>query len=140
MVDEDGRVLGRHDGIHRFTIGQRKGLGLPTPSDGSPRYVLALQPAERLVIVGPRHALERTSLVAADVNWISEEPAESRRVEVQIRHRHRAAPATVRPLPDRRAEVVFDLPQTAITPGQAAVFYDGETVVGGGWIDALMTS
>jgi tRNA-specific 2-thiouridylase len=140
MVDEDGRVLGSHDGIHRFTIGQRKGLGLGSTATGtataSPLYVLALRPAEQQVVVGPKSSLERTTLTASGVNWISKAPSAPRRVLAQIRHRHDAAPATVRVLDgDARAEVVFDAPQLAVTPGQAVVFYDGDRVVGGGWID-----
>jgi tRNA-specific 2-thiouridylase len=130
IVDERGRVLGQHGGIHHFTVGQRKGLGIASTS---PLYVLALHPADREVVVGPKSALERTTLTASGVNWIVE-PSGPTRVTAQIRHRHQAAPATVRPSV-RRADVVFDAPQIAITPGQAVVFYDGELVVGGGWID-----
>ena len=134
FVDEQGQVLGRHAGIHRFTVGQRKGLGLAAPTT-APMYVLALRPADQQVVVGPKAALERTVLTASGVNWIVPEPAGPRRVAAQIRHRHEAAPATVRALGDARAEVVFDAPQLAISPGQAVVFYDGDAVVGGGWID-----
>jgi tRNA-specific 2-thiouridylase len=134
IVDEQGRVLGGHAGIHRFTVGQRKGLGLPR-STGTPVYVLEVRAADREVVVGPKTSLERTTLTAADVNWIEAEPAGPIRAAVQIRHRHPAAVATVRSLGDSRAEIVFDAPQIAITPGQAAVFYDGDYVVGGGWID-----
>lgn len=136
IVDESGHRLGTHDGIHRFTVGQRKGLGLASSPDGSPRYVLALRPIDQEVVVGPKTALERTTLTASGVNWII--PIDGpRRVTAQIRHRHRAAPGFVRPMGDdaTRAEVVFDEPQLAITPGQAVVFYEGDVVVGGGWID-----
>ena len=133
IVDAGGRVLGGHAGIHRFTIGQRKGLGL---SAGVPLYVLALRLADRQVVVGPKAALEQTRFTASGVNWILEEPAQPRAALVQIRHRHAAAPALVRSLGDGRAEVVFNAPQIAITPGQAAVFYDGDTVIGGGWIES----
>ena len=98
-------------------------------------YVLALRPAERQVVVGPKTSLEQTRLTASGVNWIAERPAGARRVAAQIRHHHQAAPAAVRPLEDGRAEVLFDDPQLAISPGQAVVFYDGDSVVGGGWID-----
>jgi tRNA-uridine 2-sulfurtransferase len=134
LVDESGRVLGRHSGVHRFTVGQRKGLGLSS-STGTAMYVLALRPAEQQVVLGPRTALEQTRLTASGVNWIIEEPAATLRIAAQIRHRHQAAIAAVRSLGDRRAEVVFDTPQVAIAPGQAVVFYDGDAVVGGGWID-----
>jgi len=132
ILAEDGRELGRHDGVHRYTVGQRKGLGLSGPA---PLYVLELRAADRQVIVGPRTSLERTTLTASGVNWILDEPDNTMRVTAQIRHRHHAAPASVRALEPGRAEVVFDTPQIAITPGQAVVFYDGDVVVGGGWID-----
>jgi tRNA-specific 2-thiouridylase len=144
IVDERGRVLGGHEGIHRFTVGQRKGLGLASSGAGGgmPLYVLALRPADRQVVVGPKSSLEQTRLTASGVNWIAEEPDRPLRVAAQIRHRHVAARATVRVVERAgpsthlgRAEVVFDAPQIAIAPGQAVVFYEGDTVVGGGWID-----
>jgi tRNA-specific 2-thiouridylase len=138
IVDEQGRVLGSHAGIHRFTVGQRKGLGLGASRSGpsgSPMYVLQLRPGDQQVVVGPKASLERTSLTASGVNWIGGEPSAPVRAGAQIRHRHQAAPASVRSLGGARAEVVFDAPQIAITPGQAVVFYDGDTVIGGGWID-----
>jgi tRNA-specific 2-thiouridylase len=137
IVDLDGRVLGGHEGIHHFTIGQRKGLGLSSAGGAAtaPLYVVALKPADRQVVVGPRAALEETTVTAADVNWILLPPSAPRRVTAQIRHRHRAAPATVRAVGANRAALVFDEPQVAVTPGQAVVFYDGDVVVGGGWID-----
>jgi tRNA-uridine 2-sulfurtransferase len=137
IVDEAGRILGRHEGVHRFTVGQRKGLGLASSpgASGAPMYVLQLRPSDRAVVVGPKTSLERTTLTASGVNWIVQEPAGPVRATVQIRHRHPAAPATVRALGDRRAEVVFDTPQIAVTPGQAAVFYGGDAVLGGGWIE-----
>jgi tRNA-specific 2-thiouridylase len=135
IVDEGGRELGRHSGIHRFTVGQRKGLGLSSSPNGKPLYVLALNPADGHVVVGPRHALERRTFTASLVNWIIDEPSAPVRAAVQIRHRHQPAPATVRSLGDGRAEVTFDEPQIAVTPGQAAVFYDEDLVLAGGWID-----
>ena len=134
VVDQQGRVLGSHAGIHRFTVGQRKGLGIASTT-GAPLYVLALRPAEQQVVVGPKASLEQTRLTAAGVNWIIEEPGGALRVAAQIRHHHQAAPAAVRALGDGHAEVIFDTPQLAIAPGQAVVFYDGDKVVGGGWID-----
>jgi tRNA-specific 2-thiouridylase len=98
-------------------------------------YVLGLRPADQQVIVGPKSSLEQTRLTASGVNWIVREPEGPVRVAAQIRHRHQAAPATARSLGDGHAEVVFDAPQLAISPGQAVVFYDGDSVVGGGWID-----
>jgi tRNA-uridine 2-sulfurtransferase len=134
FVDEEGRVLGSHAGIHRFTVGQRKGLGLSSPT-GVPMYVLALRPADQRVVVGPKASLEQTRLTASGVNWITAEPAATLRIAAQIRHHHQAAPAGVRSLGEGRAEVIFDHPQLAVSPGQAVVFYDGDSVVGGGWID-----
>ena len=133
IVDEGGRVVGHHEGVHRFTIGQRKGLGISAPA---PLYVLKIEAATGTVTVGPRGSLERTTLTASGVNWIAgDPPAAWLPVSAQIRHRHRAAPGRVRALEDHRAELEFDTPQPAITPGQAVVFYDGDLVAGGGWID-----
>ena len=133
IVDEQGHVVGRHGGIHRFTVGQRKGLGL---SSSTPLYVLSLRAADQQVVVGPKASLEHPHLTASSVNWMAGEPDGPLRVAAQIRHRHSAAPATVRSLGDARADVVFDTPQAAITPGQAVVFYHDDVVVGGGWIDS----
>jgi tRNA-specific 2-thiouridylase len=133
ITDRKGRVLGRHDGIHRYTVGQRKGLRL---SGSEPVYVLALDASARTVVVGPRDALEETRLTASGVNWIAgAEPEVTIRAAVQIRHRHAAADAIVEVLPDARARVEFTEPQRAVTPGQAVVFYDGDEVLGGGWIE-----
>jgi tRNA-specific 2-thiouridylase len=133
ITDRDGRVLGRHEGTHRFTIGQRKGLGL---SAGVPLYVVDIDAADRRVVVGPREALERTTLSASQVNWISgETPSAPVRALARVRYRHHEAPATITSLEGAKARVEFDEPQTAITPGQAVVFYDGDEVLGGGWID-----
>ena len=133
IVDNDGRVLGTHGGVHRFTIGQRKGLGL---SSTEPLYVLEIKPDAAQVVVGSRDHLGRTQLTASEVNWISgEAPSDWRRVSAQIRHRHEAAPAKVRRTEKEHAELEFDMPQSAVTPGQAVVFYSGDEVLGGGWID-----
>lgn len=138
IVDEQGHTVGTHEGIHRFTVGQRKGLGLASSPDGAPRYVLALRPVDHQVIVGPKVALERTTLTASGVNWILGRPDGPLPVTAQIRHRHQPASATVSAVDSAsgsRAELTFDAPQTAITPGQAVVFYDDDVVLGGGWID-----
>ncbi len=135
FIDERGAVLGGHAGVHRFTVGQRKGLGLASSPSGTPLYVLALRPADQQVIVGPRSSLERTTLTASGVNWLVETPRSAIRAAVQIRHRHEAAPASVRAAGPRQVSVTFDTPQIAITPGQAVVFYDNDVVLGGGWID-----
>src|SRR5687768_10273160 len=133
IVNSAGRVLGTHAGVHRYTIGQRKGLGLSTTE---PLYVLEIKPDSAEVVVGSRDSLGRTQLTASDVNWVNGvAPSDWLRISAQIRHRHAAAPARVRRTVEGRAEVEFDAPQTAITPGQAVVFYDGNEVLGGGWID-----
>lgn len=132
IVTSDGAVVGRHRGVHRYTVGQRKGLGLSTPA---PMYVLRLEPAEQRIVVGSREALGQRELTASEVNWISgEAPPESRRLTARIRHRHADAPGVVSLDDAGRVRFVFEEPQLAITPGQAVVFYDGEIVVGGGWI------
>jgi tRNA-specific 2-thiouridylase len=133
IVDDQGRTLGAHEGVHRFTIGQRKGLGIAT---GIPLYVVKIDAESGDVTVGPRSALERTTLTASDVNWVSvDAPSGWLRASAQIRHRHRAAAGRVRALDDHRAEFEFDDPQAAVAPGQAVVFYDEDVVVGGGWIE-----
>jgi tRNA-uridine 2-sulfurtransferase len=133
LVDRDGAVVGTHEGVHRFTIGQRRGLGL---SASTPLYVLEIRPETAEVVVGSRDHLAQTRLTASQVNWIGGEPSiDWLSVTAQIRHRHTPAPARVRAIAVDRVELEFDAPQTAITPGQAVVFYDGDVVVGGGWID-----
>jgi tRNA-specific 2-thiouridylase len=133
IVTEDGSVVGRHTGVHNYTIGQRKGLGFTT---GKPIYVLAIDAEKNRVIVGEDDALRTTTLEVENVNWISiEEPATPLRAQVKIRHKHEPAAATVDALPGLRARITFDAPQRAITPGQAAVIYQGDIVVGGGWIE-----
>jgi tRNA-specific 2-thiouridylase len=133
IVTPSGEVLGHHGGVHRFTVGQRKGLGVAA---AEPMYVLQLRPAEKTVVVGRRSELDRTSLTASQVNWIAgSAPVGPLPVTAQIRHRHQPAAGTVRALDGNRASMAFDAPVTAITPGQAVVFYDSDIVVGGGWIE-----
>jgi tRNA-uridine 2-sulfurtransferase len=133
IVDERGTPLAQHGGIHRFTVGQRKGLGVSAPA---PLYVLKIDAESGNVTVGPRASLDRRTLTASGVNWVAvDAPGTWLPVAAQIRHRHRPAPGRVRALEDGRAEFEFDTPQPAVTPGQAVVFYDGDVVVGGGWID-----
>ncbi|MFQ3638648.1 MAG: aminomethyltransferase beta-barrel domain-containing protein, partial [Chloracidobacterium sp.] len=130
----DGRVLGRHAGTHRYTIGQRRGLGVHT-GDGRPLYVVGIDAVSGRVIVGSEEDLPGKSLVAGRLNWIAvTSPTAPLRCAARIRYRHEEAPAVVYPQPDGTARVVFDTPQKAMTPGQAVVFYDGERVLGGGWI------
>ncbi len=133
IVDTNGHEIGRHAGIHRFTVGQRKGLGLSSPI---PLYVVGLDAESNSVTVGPRESLERTALSASSVNWVSgAPPADGARVTAQIRHRHRPAAAAVRPTGAGQVELDFDEPQAAVAPGQAVVMYQGDEVIGGGWID-----
>lgn len=132
IVDARGHVLGQHGGIQRYTIGQRRGIGI---SDERPLYVISLEPEKNRVVVGSQDELLGTEFTALGVNWIScEEPSEPVRAEVRVRYRHIAEPATITPLPNGRVRVEFDEPQRAITPGQATVFYRSDEVVGGGWI------
>ena len=141
LVATDGEVLGEHSGIHNFTVGQRKGLGVAT---GSPLYVIQISGESKQVIVGSDEHLYSQTLRARRVNLIAvDDLREPMRVTVKIRHRHEPAPAVIEKVKSERAGgevaddeilVTFDQPQRAITPGQAAVFYDGEIVVGGGWI------
>lgn len=133
FVDEDGRVLGRHKGLPCYTTGQRKGLGV----GGSPYplYVLRKDAARNAVVLGPEEHLYSRRLLTENTNWIfAEHPTQPIRCTVKARYSHNETPATVTPLPDGRAEVVFDAPVRAVTAGQSAVFYDGDTVLGGGTI------
>jgi tRNA-uridine 2-sulfurtransferase len=133
IVDKTGRAVGRHEGVHRFTVGQRKGLGVTGPR---PLYVLRVLPEDRTVVVGDEADLGGDRAAVREVNWLSiDAPAHPLRATVKIRYRHAAAPATIEPQADGRALVRFDEPQRAITPGQAAVFYDGDVCLGGGWIE-----
>ena len=134
IVTADGRKLGEHAGVHHFTVGQRKGLGIAT---GEPLYVIATDPQSQRVTVGRGDELLRATLSAREVNWVSIAGLHAPvRAAVKIRNKHIAAPATVYPTAEpARVEVRFDEPQRAVTPGQAAVFYDGDLVLGGGWIE-----
>lgn len=132
LVSTSGEVLGRHSGVHNFTIGQRKGLGVAA---GRPLYVVQLDAERNRVVVGDDDELRRDTCEVADVNWIPfERPAGALACTVRIRHRHEAAAATVEAVNPTTARVRFQSPQRAITPGQAAVFYSGDLVLGGGWI------
>jgi tRNA-specific 2-thiouridylase len=136
IVTEDGRALGRHEGVHRYTVGQRRGLGV---TSSRPLYVLAVLPATRTVVVGEADRLHSPGLVARDVNWLSiAPPAAELRAGVKIRYRAADAAASLRPRPDGRVEVRFDEPQRAVTPGQAAVFYQDDVCLGGGWIESAI--
>jgi tRNA-uridine 2-sulfurtransferase len=132
IVDLHGQVLGHHDGIEFFTVGQRKGLGI---SSSKPLYVIELDAETNRVIVGDDSALERADFLTERCNWIPyDEPPGPLEALVKIRYNHPGTPATVTPLPQGRARVTLHTPQRAITPGQAAVFYQDDLVLGGGWI------
>jgi tRNA-specific 2-thiouridylase len=134
LVTTDGRVAGEHAGVHHFTIGQRRGIGVAA---GEPLYVIATEPATRRVIIGRKDALLRSSMRVHGVNWISiAPPAGPIRAEIKIRNKHAAAASSILPSSDSASvEITFDEPQRAVTPGQGAVFYSGDLVLGGGWIE-----
>ncbi|MBU2552439.1 MAG: tRNA 2-thiouridine(34) synthase MnmA [Proteobacteria bacterium] len=131
IVDARGRVLGRHRGLIHYTVGQRRGLGLPGPE---PFYVLSLDSKQNRVVIGPKSETHAPRLLARSLVWGLEPPGPIFEARVQIRSRHRPAPARVRLLPDDRAEVIFHESQSSITPGQAAVFYSDRRLLGAGWI------
>lgn len=135
IVDTAGRVVGHHEGTYRFTVGQRRGLRIAA---AEPLYVIATEPATQRVVVGSDGDLKTSTLIARDVNWLSIEPIrDALRAAVKIRNKHQAAPATLLPTGDAGCvKVQFDEAQRAVTPGQAAVFYDDDLVLGGGWIES----
>ncbi len=132
IVDTSGRVIGHHEGIHRYTVGQRRGMGI---ANERALYVISIDAEKNRVTAGPSEELLSSEFTVAQVNWIAfDDPKEPVLAEVRVRYRHTAAPATITALENGRARIVFDEPQRAITPGQASVFYRGDEVVGGGWI------
>ena len=134
IVDKAGKVLGEHTGLHQFTIGQRKGIGV---FGKDPLYVLALRAATNEVVVGPEQDLFRKRALVHHVNWINESLTSTKDFTAKIRYRAKESAVTATPLGDSRVEVQFQTPQRAITPGQAVVFYDGDRVAGGGWVEDL---
>jgi len=132
IVDAQGAVLGRHSGYPAFTVGQRKGLNLGGLKE--PHFVTRIDPEKNQVVAGPRRELERRQFEVARVNW-SLPPEGPLEAEVQIRYRHRGAPALIEPLEGDRARITFSEPEHAVAPGQAAVFYRDDIVLGGGWIE-----
>jgi tRNA-specific 2-thiouridylase len=132
IVSTNGNVIGKHEGIHRYTVGQRRGLGI---TNEKPLYVVQIDAIKNRILVGEQDELLSAEFTAAGVNWIAfENPTEAVRAEVRVRYRHTPAPATIMSLEGNRVRVTFDEDQRAITPGQATVFYRGDEVVGGGWI------
>jgi tRNA-uridine 2-sulfurtransferase len=132
MVTTDGTVIGRHEGLHRYTVGQRRGLGMAM---GRPMYVVALDRENNRLVVGEDEELLRSVCEVRDVNWVSIAcPAGPVEAMVKVRHRHTPAAATIEPVDATTARLIFREPQRAITPGQAAVFYSGDIVLGGGWL------
>ena len=131
VVDERGKIIGHHDGVHHFTIGQRRGLGFGV---GTPQYVVGIDALKRRVKVGPKESLYAGRAIVQDVRWLGDPPGDFLRCGVQIRYRRVPQPSTVTLIDAQTAEVTFDSPELAVTPGQAAVFYDGDRVLGGGFI------
>lgn len=135
IVDVSGRVLGEHDGIHHYTIGQRRGIGI---AHSEPLYVVGIDAVRNQVVVGDRTHAQNTDCTVQRVNWVSiAEPTAPIRAEVQIRYRSTAVPCTVMPFTNSRAKIIFDEPQFSITPGQAAVWYQGDLLLGGGVIEQI---
>ena len=132
IVTTDGTVVGAHPGIERFTIGQRKGLGVAL---GEPRFVVRIEPDTRRVVIGKKHELARGELTAGKTNWLIDPPAEPIHCRAQIRYNSRAVPATVEVPSPQTMHVIFDEPQHGVAPGQAVVCYDADRVLGGGWIE-----
>jgi tRNA-specific 2-thiouridylase len=135
IVDEEGNQIGEHSGIEGFTIGQRRGLGIAL---GTPRYVVQIEPSSRTVTVGRRESLQKIGLRATRFNWQGPVSPGPIPCLAQIRAQHRAVPATVEALPGERAIVLFESPQSAIAPGQVVTLYQGELVLGGGWIEEVV--
>jgi len=133
LVTTDGMVVGQHDGIEGFTVGQRKGLGVAL---GEPKFVVRIDPSTRQVVLGDREELAVARLTANATNWLVEAEDIPRRCQVQIRYNSAPVPATVQLLPEQRLAVEFDAPQPGVAPGQAVVCYDDERTLGGGWIES----
>jgi len=136
IVDSSGKILGNHQGVYRYTVGQRRGLGIAHPE---PLYVIAVNAASREVVVGTKDELYSTGLLASSVNWISP-PTGNVQASCKIRYRHQPVPCRITPRPDGMVEVRFSEPEKSVTSGQAVVFYDGDAVLGGGWIKQAVRS
>ncbi len=137
IVNPEGKVLGQHPGLHQFTIGQRKGLGVQSLE---PLFVLAMDPVKNEVVVGPETSLFRKYCIVSNLNWIEPLEEVTTPIAAKIRYRSKESPVRIEKLENDRAKVFFEIPQRAITPGQAMVFYEGDRVLGGGWIESLPVS
>jgi tRNA-uridine 2-sulfurtransferase len=131
IEDLDGRPIGRHNGLYQFTVGQRRGINCPA---AEPYYVIALDVTRNVLVVGSKHDLRTRSCEVGQINWIDAPPVASMEVQVRVRYRHTAVPAVLAPGKQSGAHITFVEPQSAVTPGQGAVFYKGDEVLGGGWI------
>jgi tRNA-specific 2-thiouridylase len=131
IVTRQGKILGRHRGLEHYTVGQRQGLGVSAPA---PYYVLEMVPELNQVVVGYKEELLSAAVEVEDINWLIPAPTEPLRAEVRIRYRHPGVGCLISPANDKQARISLDRPQSAVTPGQAAAFYQGERVLGGGWI------
>ncbi|MBN2301614.1 MAG: tRNA 2-thiouridine(34) synthase MnmA [Lentisphaerae bacterium] len=131
LMSQDGRVLGEHAGIHRYTVGQRRGLGIASTE---PMYVTSINPENNSVIIGPRESAVKSSCMVSNTSWITGAPPADGKYKVCVRYRHEPAIATIRCVDHTRMFVEFGTPQFAISPGQAAVVYADDEVLGGGWI------
>jgi tRNA-uridine 2-sulfurtransferase len=135
-VTADGKFLGKHKGIHHYTIGQRRKLGIAA---GKPLYVVKIIPKENKIVLGEEQELHKPGLIAESMNWISQsQPTELFRASARIRYKHEESPATIIPISNRSVKVLFDKHQRAIAPGQALVIYDKDIVIGGGWISEVL--
>ena len=132
IEDLKGKPIGHHNGLHQFTVGQRRGINCPA---AEPYYVVRLDVERNTLVVGPRQSLLTDRFWVSGINWITRCPKTAIRISVRVRYRHAAIPATLFPVDDSSAEVRCETPQSAVTPGQGAVFYDDEEVLGGGWIE-----
>ncbi len=137
VVDRSGKLLGRHGGVHTLTVGQRRGLGIAA---NEPLYVVEIDDESKRVVVGKKHELSCAGLLARSVNWIEAPMDTDIEAEVQIRYRSTAIPCRIRPSGANDCEVRFEAPAMAVTPGQAAVFYRGDQLLGGGWIECALHS
>lgn len=131
IEDTEGNLIGRHSGLHQYTIGQRRGINCPA---SEPYYVVRLETERNCLIVGFQHHLRTESCRVSQINWIAEQPSTPCDITVRIRYRHQAVKARLQPLDHLNAQISFKNPQSAVTPGQGAVFYHGNEVLGGGWI------